>query len=251
MEPSITSVAHSCREADIITQEFYDKLIQVPGTNKHKARKLVNAVSDGIEAQPVDIEQKNCIYQCFVGVLRQDSFEKAAVKLEASLAEREERANNNVACTEDVGNRGDPLDQTITSDHRDEIGKHLSYWKKYAKALRLCDAEIEGIDGDKTLDYVMRGQKVLELWSHKYIATYRILGEVCLKLDHRHIAEKICHLANGEYNKYNLYPLRPNFTGSRSSNFVCVVRFCMCSIQIYILILQVICQTFLVLMMKL
>ncbi len=213
LEPSITSVAHSCREADIITQEFYDELIQVPGTNKHKARKLVIAVSDGIEAQPVGIKQENCTYQRFVGVLRQDSFERAAVKLETSLAEIQERTNNTVACTEDVGNRGDPLDQTITSDHRDEIGKHL-YWKKYVKALKLCEAQIQGIEGDTSLDYVMKGQKVLELWSNKYMynATYRTLGEVCLKLDQRHIAEQIYNMVNGEYdNYYNNLPLKAQF----------------------------------------
>ena len=202
LETSITSVAHSCREADIITQEFYDKLIQVPGTNKHKARKLVNAVSDGIEAQPVGIEQENCTYQRFVGVLRRDSFEGAAVKLEVSLAEIEERANNNVACTEDVGNRGDPLDQTITSDHRDEIGRLIPNWLKYARALKLSPAKIQGIDTNKSLEYEMRGEMVLELWSNKYIATYRILGEVCLKLSDRHIAEKICRMVNGEYVNY-------------------------------------------------
>ena len=203
LEPSVTSVAGLCREADIITQEFYDELIQVPGTKKHKARKLVNAVSDGIEAQPVGIEQENCTYQRFVGVLRQDSlegvFEGAAVKLEASRAEIKERANNNVACTEDVGTRKDPLDETISSDHRDEIGKLLPFWMKYAKALKLCESQIQGIDSDKNLDYEMRGQKVLELWSNEYKATYRILCEVCLELKHRHIAEKICHMVKGEY----------------------------------------------------
>ncbi len=200
LEPSVTSLAGLCREADIITQEFYDELIQVPGTNKHKARKLVNAVSDGIEAQPVGIEQENCTYQLFVGVLRQDSFEGAAIKLEASRAEIKERANNNnVACTEDVGIRKDPLDETISSDHRDEIGRHLPNWMKYAKALKLCESQIHGIDGDKNLDYEMKGQKVLELWSNEYKATYRILCEVCLELKHRHIAEKICHMVKGEY----------------------------------------------------
>ena len=196
IEVSVQSVAGHCRDADIIDLKLHDELVLVPGSSRHKAKKLVNAIADRIEAQPDGVDQKQCCFQRFVGVLRKNSsFDEIAGKLESSLTGIQESTGNPlVACTED-----DPLDKIISNSHIDEIGKHLSHWKKWARALGLTNAQITGIETDKNLDYNMVSQEVLILWKKAYIATYRALCDVAVKINECEMGEVICKMVNGKF----------------------------------------------------
>ncbi len=199
VEEFISFLAEPCREAGIITPGLFYELTQFPDTNENKAKKFVGAVSKCIEDQPVDIEPENCVFKRFVAILkREDSLVGIAGELESSMSMETfsvEETPSDVLCTDNLDK--DPLDETISRDHLLDIGAYLPNWKKYANALNLSDAQIQGIKADRDLDYDMMGQKVLELWSNQYEATYRILCEVCLKLKDRSIAAEICKLVNG------------------------------------------------------
>ncbi len=193
LENPVEFVADCCREADIIDLKFHEELVLV-SDKRHKAEKLVNAVCDRIEAQPAQVEQEQCVLRRFIGALRRESScEQVAIKLEKSLS-REYIAE----CTEDYLPPRDSLNNNISKNHRRKIGRHLSYWKKWANALNLTGGQISGIDDDKSLDYEMKGEKVLELWAKGYNATYRVLCTVALKLGDREIAFKVCEMVNGK-----------------------------------------------------
>ncbi len=210
IEASVDCLAGHCRDADIIDISFHDELVLVSDTNRHKAKKLVNAVSERIEAQPAQVEQKQCVLRRFVRVLRKNSsLEEMADKLETSLTGiQERRGDSQVACTDDMSLPKNPLDELISPYHISVIGKHMR-WKKWAQALDLFEGQISDIKEDNSLGYGMRGQTVLKLWKNRCEATYRALCNVALEIDEREMARSICKLVNGTL-------------------FCCCVRSCIC-----------------------
>ncbi len=194
LEDPVESVAGYCRDANIIDSQFHDELVLVTG-KKHKAEKLVNAISDRIRDQSAQVEQEQCVLRRFIGALRRESScESMVIQLEKSLS-REDVA----AVAQESTSLKDPLNEYISKDHQRKIGKEMKYWKKWANALNLTGGQMTGIDDDKSLDYDMKGGKVLELWAKKYKATYRILCEVALKLEDRAMARIVCTMVNGKY----------------------------------------------------
>ncbi len=207
VEEFISFLAEPCRDAGIITRGLFHELTQFPGTNENKAKKFVGAVSQCIEAQPVDIEPEKCVLKQFVAILKREdslvgiagelenSMESFTVEVEETFNVHVEETRSDVLCTDDLGK--DPLDEPISEDHLLVIGAYLPNWIKYAKALNLSEANIQGINTDRDLDYEMKGQKVLELWSNQYLSTYRILCDVCVKLKDCRRAADICKLVKG------------------------------------------------------
>ncbi len=248
VEVSVESLAGHCRDADIIDGQLHGELVSdlAYGTKRRKAKKLIDAVSERIEAQPDEIEPEQCNFRLFIGALRKDDHEELASRLELTTSTRrtvtvsqeteagmhgdfqagiqvdtpaeieaheaglqagvltEGASNPHVEYSEDIE---DPLDQLMSLDHRNEIGKALRYWQKWAETLELSGGQISGIESDRNLDYEMRGQTVLKLWAKKYKATYRALLEVALKVEDRPMAERICKLGQGNLIFYARYTI--------------------------------------------
>ncbi len=249
VEVSVESLAGHCRDADIIDGQLHGELVSdiAYGTKRRKAKKLIDAVSERIEAQPDQIEPEQCNFKLFIGALRKDDHEELAGLLETSLKSTRRTVtvysqetetgmhadfqagiqvetpteieaheaglqagaptegaswSPHVECSEDIE---DPLDQLMSPDHRNEIGKALRYWQKWAETLELSGGQISGIESDRNLDYEMRGQTVLKLWAKKYKATYRALLKVALKMEDRPMAERICELGQGNLIFYVRY----------------------------------------------
>ena len=97
----------------------------------------------------------------------------------------------------EVGIRKEVLDQHCSSELLQEIGRVLPKWLKYAQALKLSEAQIQGIKSDTNLDYEMRGQKVLEIWLNEHTTSYRKLVDICLKLKDGKTARRICEIVKG------------------------------------------------------
>ena len=98
----------------------------------------------------------------------------------------------------EVGIKKEVLDQHCSSELLQEIGKVLPNWLKYAQVLLYkLKAQIQDIKTDANLDHEMKGQKVLEIWHNIYTTSYRMLVDICLKLNDGETAREICEIVKG------------------------------------------------------
>ena len=95
----------------------------------------------------------------------------------------------------EVGVTHAQLDKPCSLENLREIALFLESWRELAPHLGLSSAQVEAIERDGHSEQERR-LKILELWIAKFafLAKYRVLVEVLLKIGRANIAEKICRL---------------------------------------------------------
>ena len=86
------------------------------------------------------------------------------------------------------------LDQKCSDEHLKSISRFLD-WRTVAPHLGLSETDIQDIDIDKRTEPEKR-LKALQKWKMKYgyVATFKNLVQVLLKVDHADNAEQVCRL---------------------------------------------------------
>ncbi|XP_064390262.1 uncharacterized protein LOC135338145 isoform X2 [Halichondria panicea] len=84
----------------------------------------------------------------------------------------------------------------VSDTHLNQISDSIGNWLKYAEALELKAYQIQDIQTNREIDYLMRIQRVLRVWktNNAFKATYKQLATVALNLGDSQTAMRVCEL---------------------------------------------------------
>lgn len=101
----------------------------------------------------------------------------------------------------EVGIDPKQLDQSFSEELVFRIAKLLPNWMEYAHLLMLTPQEINEIQTDSELTFLLKSVKLLKVWNRKNAYTewchYRVLVKASCDLGYANIAGEICKLIKG------------------------------------------------------